>query len=92
MKITLKLYAMLSDYLPSGAQDHAAEIDVAEDISPHQLIDRLKIPREMAHLVLLNGVYLEPETRDHPTFKEGDTLAIWPPIAGGRGHRRLHNA
>lgn len=88
MKITLKLYAMLGDYLPSGAEDHAAEIEVAEDISPYQLIDQLKIPREMAHLVLLNGVYLEPEMRDHPAFKEGDTLAIWPPIAGGRGRRK----
>lgn len=88
MKITIKLYAMLSDYLPSGAQDHVAEIEVAEDTSPHQLIDSLNIPREMAHLVLLNGVYLEPATRDRPAFKEGDTLAIWPPIAGGRGRRQ----
>lgn len=91
MKITLKLYAMLSDYLPCGAQDHAAEIEVADDISPHQLIDGLKIPREMAHLVLLNGVYIEPERRDSPAFKEGDTLAIWPPIAGGRGRRHLRH-
>lgn len=88
MKITIKLYAMLSDFLPRGAEDHAAEIDIAEDTSPHQLIDNLRIPREMAHLVLLNGVYVEPEARDRPAFKEGDTLAIWPPIAGGRSQRR----
>ncbi len=36
-----------------------------------------------AHLVLLNGVYLTPEQREQATFKEGDTLAVWPPVAGG---------
>jgi molybdopterin converting factor small subunit len=35
------------------------------------------------HLVLVNGVYVPPAERLSFTPKEGDVLAIWPPIAGG---------
>ncbi|HKK15531.1 MAG TPA: MoaD/ThiS family protein [Gammaproteobacteria bacterium] len=83
MHITFKLYATLSDYLPADAEKHAIKIDVPEETTAHTLIDQYKVPREMAHLVLLNGVYMQPEERDQPKFKEGDTLAIWPPVAGG---------
>jgi sulfur-carrier protein len=31
----------------------------------------------------VNGVYVEPAQRRSRTLQEGDTLAIWPPIAGG---------
>jgi len=40
-------------------------------------------PRELAHLVLLNGIYVAPEQRNLVSIKEGDVLAIWPPVAGG---------
>ena len=83
MKIAVKLYASLTDHLPDGAVDHRVEIDVPDNVTPHQVIDRFRVPREQAHLCLLNGVYLEPSERDRPMFKEGDTLAVWPPVAGG---------
>jgi len=83
MRVTLKLYANLSEYLPAQARDHATQIEVAPETTPHQLIDRHKVPRKLAHLVVLNGVYLYPSERDRPVLKEGDTLAIWPPVAGG---------
>ena len=83
MQITFKLYATLTDYLPERTDKHAIKIDIADNTTALQLIDRFKVPREMAHLVLLNGIYLSPEERKTRTFNEGDTLAIWPPVAGG---------
>lgn len=84
MKITFKLYATLQDLLPSGAVDNAVEIDITGDTTLNMLIDRYKVPRELAHLVLLNGVFICDSDRDQPEmFKEGDVLAIWPPVAGG---------
>jgi molybdopterin converting factor small subunit len=83
MKIKLKLYATLSDYLPDGAVDNAVEIDVPEDASPNAIIDRFNVPRELSHLVLVNGVFAYQNERESAILKEGDTLAIWPPIAGG---------
>ena len=83
MKITFKLYATLSDYLPPHAVDNAVEIDVPEEATPYDVIDRYRVPREMSHLVLINGVYADEGARGRSGLKAGDTLAVWPPIAGG---------
>ena len=83
MQITLKLYATLGKYLPEGSKKNRINIDVSEDATAYNIIAQCNVPREMAHLVLLNGIYLQPEERDMSKFKEGDTLAIWPPVAGG---------
>ena len=85
MQITLKLYATLMGYLPEGtnADKHAVKVEVPDQASAYTVIDQFNVPREMAHLVLLNGIYLHPAERDQPRFKDGDTLAIWPPVAGG---------
>ena len=83
MKLTLKLYAGLTDYLPSEAQDNKIIIEIGEYNTAYEIIDKYQVPREMAHLVLLNGIYIKPEDRNKPVFNDGDTLAIWPPVAGG---------
>lgn len=84
MKITLKLYATLGELLPPGAIENAAQIEVAPEATPNDIIDRYKVPRELAHLVLINGLFTGAEDRDRPgRLREGDTLAIWPPVAGG---------
>ena len=53
------------------------------EASIHTVVDTYHVPRESAHLILVNGFYILPEDRDKPVFKEGDVLAIWPPVAGG---------
>ncbi len=84
MNITLKLYATLSDLLPSGATDNSATIQVDETTSLNQIIDKYRVPRKLAHLVLINGVFVCEADRDQSgVFKDGDVLAIWPPVAGG---------
>lgn len=83
MRITFKLYASLADFLPAGSEKHTIKIDIPDTSTPNELIDRYKVPRDMAHLVLLNGIYLKLEDRDRNIIKDGDTLAIWPPVAGG---------
>ncbi len=83
MQITLKLYATLSNYLPAEAKDHKVAVDISGRENAGNIIDQYGVPREKVHLVLLNGVYLTPDEREHVLFSEGDTLAIWPPVAGG---------
>ena len=82
MRITLKL-AMQVRCLPPEASEHSVALEVDENTTANQVIERFHIPREAAHLVLLNGVYLPPEARERPAFKAGDTLVLWPPVAGG---------
>ena len=83
MRVTLKLYATLSDRLPPGTQHNTLVLEVPEATTPAQLIERQQLPLEMVHLVLRNGVYLNREERSQVDLQEDDVLAIWPPIAGG---------
>lgn len=84
MKVTLKLFAMLTDYLPVHARSsNIVELDVAPDASISKIIEPFGLPAKQVHLVLVNGTYIEPAKRLTQTLREGDVLAIWPPIAGG---------
>lgn len=84
MKITFKLFASLTDYLPREARyTNVIELDVLSEASISQIIEPFGLPPKMVHLVLINGKYVEPEKRLTQRLEEGDVLAIWPPIAGG---------
>ena len=83
MQVTVKLYASLVDYLPPEAQDYQVDMEFPMPMTLAEAIDWLKLPEERIHLVLLNGVYVEPEARIDTTLCHGDAVAIWPPIAGG---------
>lgn len=84
MKVALKLYATLSDYLPVAArQNNRLDLEVEPGTTPAMLIERHALPLKLCHLVLINGVFVPPEARATCALVDGDVLAIWPPIAGG---------
>jgi len=84
MKITLKLFASLTDYLPPEARyTNIVVLDIAPETTICQLVEQYCLPEKLVHLVLVNGSYVVPEKRPTQTLAEGDVLAIWPPIAGG---------
>ncbi|HEX4843954.1 MAG TPA: MoaD/ThiS family protein [Limnobacter sp.] len=83
MEITFKLFATLTDYLPAGRVDNAVRLQIDEGSTVQQIIDRFHLPEKLTHLVLVNGVYVDPADRITKTLTEDDVLAIWPPIAGG---------
>ena len=88
MRITLKLYAMLSDHLPPEAdgqrrKGNGLPVDLPDGATVQGVIDRFNLPSKLVHLVLVNGVYIAPQSRAAHTLAANDELAIWPPIAGG---------
>lgn len=83
MRIRLKLFATLSEHLPPGAKQNLVLVDVPDGATPHQVMDLCRVPREQAHLVVLNGVFVPPDQRNELALSEDDTLALWPPVAGG---------
>lgn len=88
VKITFKLFAMLSDHLPQevdGArrEGNAIQLDVPEGTTVQQLVERFNLPQKLVHLVLVDGAYVAPADRASRVLKDGEALAIWPPIAGG---------
>lgn len=83
MKITLKLYASLKPYLPTGTPRNEAEVELPRGTTVQSAIDGLGMPEGSYKLVLVNGLFVVPEERATQVFAEGDALAIWPPVAGG---------
>jgi molybdopterin converting factor small subunit len=84
VNISFKLYATLTDYLPAEARrTNRVELVVAEGATIAEVIAPYGLPDKLVHLVLVNGVYIEPAMRRTRPLAEGDTLAIWPPVAGG---------
>lgn len=84
MKITFKLFAHLQDYLPPEAKKTnalALEIDEASTVA--QIVKRFGLPEKLVHLVLIDGVFVPPSERAGRVLRDGETLAIWPPVAGG---------
>ena len=85
MKITFKLFASLTDYLPPQRErgSNFVDIEVAEGASIVEAVAPFQLPQKMVHLVLVNGIYVPPSERSTRRLSEGDVLAIWPPVAGG---------
>jgi len=84
MQITCKLFASLGDPLPAAVRPgNEMPLTVAEGATIAQVIEPFALPPKLVHLVLVNGKYIEPAQRAAHALREGDVLAIWPPIAGG---------
>jgi sulfur carrier protein ThiS len=83
MRITLKLFATLGDYLPSGSRNNQLELEIDGAETVQQILDRHQLPERLTHLVLINGVFVPPAERASRRLEPGDQLAVWPPIAGG---------
>ena len=80
MKIQVQLYATLSRYLPKGAENRKAVMEFGDGLTVGQVIDQLGIPKEHPNMVLVNGIHAQ----DDAPPKDGDILAMFPPLAGGR--------
>lgn len=82
-QVTVKLYASLAIHLPSQAKDNAIRIGLPPDATVGAALAELRVPKERCHLVLLNGVFVPPAQRTTAALVDGDTVAAWPPVAGG---------
>jgi sulfur-carrier protein len=83
MNISIELYASLMKYLPPGKSRFRRDIKVDDGLTLTRLIEQFHIRPEEAHLVLVNGRYINAEDRADRALTEGDVVSIWPPVAGG---------
>jgi sulfur carrier protein ThiS len=84
LRITFKLFATLQDYLPAEARKtNALSLDLEPGTTVAQLVERFALPLKLVHLVLIDGTFVPPADRAGRVLKDGETLAIWPPVAGG---------
>ena len=64
MIITLKLFASLATHLPQGAEKNQIEVSVESGTTIIDIIQAHNVPQEHCHLVLVDGVYVEPSARE----------------------------
>jgi sulfur carrier protein ThiS len=83
IRITLKLFALLSGYLPDGATRNQVELSVPANSTPMSIMSSLRLPIALCALVVINGTFVHVADRATRRLVDGDVLAIWPPIAGG---------
>jgi molybdopterin converting factor small subunit len=81
MKIYIKIYATLRQYLPRALEVTDPEgLDVEEDTTVTQVMERLQFPESLRVLALVNGVHTK---EDDTVLKDGDKLLIYPLMSGG---------
>jgi len=83
MKVNIEFYASLMKYLPPGKSRFRREINVEDSLILNRLIEQYHISAEEAHIVLVNGQFVNPEDRDNRVLQQDDVISIWPPVAGG---------
>lgn len=83
MVITIKLFATFMGFLPANRDGHSAVLELPENATISTAIKKVNVPDEMVHLILINGVYVNPELRNTHQLVDGDVLALWPAVAGG---------
>ena len=80
MIIHVKLYASLRRYRPGLALGQSFVCAAPDSATVEWLFsEALGLPPEEVAIALVNGIHSE---RDR-LLCDGDTVALWPPIAGG---------
>jgi molybdopterin converting factor small subunit len=81
MKIHVRLYATLQQYVPHAANLTGAEgLDVEEDATVARVMEMLQLPENLKVLALVNGLHCTERER---LLKEGDKLLFYPLMSGG---------
>ncbi len=76
IKITVKFFAGLREFGPSKET-----IEIARESDLNFIIKKYKVPLSKEKIIILiNGV---PQHNKDFKFKDGDIVAIFPPIGGG---------
>ncbi len=80
----MRLFAGLRDCLPREVRG-AATIELTEGASVVDVIEHFSIERRLAQMVLVNGIQISRnfEERQARRLVAGDTVSIFPPVAGG---------
>lgn len=74
MKVNVKLFATLRDFGPKYT-----ELELKDNSTLYDVIEYFKIPKDFPLIKLVNGEFANDDCK----LKDGDTVSLFPPIAGG---------
>ena len=79
MKIYIKLYAGLANYMPDKKLDNLLVVDIKPNTTVYNLIKKLNLPAEKVKIIFLNNRH----SNGDEILEDNDRLGIFPLIAGG---------
>jgi len=79
MKVKVRLFANLRDYVPEAKIGATLEVELREGACVRELVDHFRLPLELVKLVYVNAIYREMDFQ----LRDGDEVGIFPPIGGG---------
>lgn len=79
MKIKVRLFANLRDYVPQAKIGTTLEVELNDSHLVKDLVNHFQLPPDLVKLVYVNGIYQEMDFQLH----EGDEVGIFPPVGGG---------
>jgi molybdopterin converting factor small subunit len=80
MRITVNIYSYLRRYLQDAEKLMREKVwELPENATAGQIVEKLKLPKEVRVSVLLNNNSVDPKT----VLKEGDVIHILPQMFGG---------
>lgn len=79
MKIEVRLFASLGEYLPDHKIGDPCFMEVKPEATVGHILARLKVPTDIPKMIFINGRRGSAENMVY----EGDRLGIFPLIAGG---------
>lgn len=77
--ITVVLYAGLDRYRPAGAQGRHATLELADGARVRDVLRRLDMPDDLSCIPVVNGTWAGVDR----VLRDGETLSLFPPLAGG---------
>lgn len=83
MKIRLRLFATLQEYLPPGTSNGETIIDLPESATIPDALAVLAVPMNLPHIVFVNGRHVLRPALATRQLMDGDILAAFPAIGGG---------
>jgi molybdopterin converting factor small subunit len=79
MKVELRLFGDLRKYLPENNNGFSSMIVLKIGKTVGDLLKQMNIPPEIPKIILVNSLHAEL----YQELKDGDTVSVFPPVAGG---------
>lgn len=83
MKIRVRLFATLQQYLPPGSQGSETCVELRDGATVVEALDALSVPCTLAHIIFVNGRHVLRPDLAVRQLAEGETLSVFPAIGGG---------
>ena len=83
MKVRLKMFGDLRQYLPAGSRFSYVDLDLAEGATVLNVMQQVVLPESKTWLLMLNGDLVHEPDYVKTALKDGDEVVLFPPIKGG---------